>query len=232
MKRKTLIAGGVVALIGLAGLAGVVTAQGGRDGWSGQHRGPGAMMGHGMMPGGMMGMMRRHHSGMMKGGMMGRGMGMRMLNGRDTTRAEVEEMRTMFMRHPDITRSVTNLPDGIETLTESTDPDLAAAIVGHVAKMTDRMEKGRDPMVPIQSPTLQILFERGESITTEMTPTDNGIRVKQTSTDPEVVAALQKHAAEVSDLAARGMAAVRDSMMQRHMGGRGMGMMRGMFSHN
>jgi len=83
MKRKTLIAGGVVALIGLAGLAGVVTAQGGRDGWSGQHRGPGAMMGHGMMPGGMMGMMRRHHSGMMKGGMMGRGMGMRMMEKAD-----------------------------------------------------------------------------------------------------------------------------------------------------
>lgn len=78
MKRKTLIAGGVVVLIGLAGVAGVVTAQGGRDGWSGHHRGPGAMMGHGMM-----GMMRRHHSGMMKGGMMGRGMGMRMMEKAD-----------------------------------------------------------------------------------------------------------------------------------------------------
>ena len=116
----------------------------------------------------------------MNGGMMG---GM-MLNGRDTTRAEVEEMRAMFMRHPDITRSVTNLPDGIETLTESTDPDLTAAIVGHVVKMVERMEDGRDPMVPIQSPTLQILFERGDSITTKMMPTDTGIRVTQTSSRP------------------------------------------------
>ena len=165
--------------------------------------------------------------------MMNGGRGMPMLNGRDTTRAEVEEMRAMFMRHPDITRSVTNLPDGIETLTESTDPDLTAAIVGHVVKMVERMEDGRDPMVPIQSPTLQILFERGDRITTEMTPTDNGIRVRQTSTDPEVVTALQTHAAEVSELAARGMAAVHDSMMGRHMGGRqGMGMMRGMSGNN
>ena len=139
------------------------------------------------------------------------------------------------MRHPDITRSVTNLPDGIETLTESTDPDLTAAIVGHVVKMVERMEDGRDPMVPIQSPTLEILFERGDRIATEMTPTENGIIVTRTSSDPEVVTALRTHAAEVSDLAARGMASVRHSMMQRQMGGRGMGMMgmmRGMFGGN
>ena len=216
MKRTTTLTLATVAALGLAALSVPVIAQQ-------THMRSGGMMGGGMM------------GNMMNGGMMG---GM-MLSGRDTTRAEVEEMRAMFMRHPDITRSVTNLPDGIETLTESTDPDLTAAIVGHVVKMVERMEDGRDPMVPIQSPTLKILFERGDSITTEMTPTDTGIRVIQTSTDPEVVAALQTHAAEVSDLAARGMAAVHDSMMARHMGGHGMGMgmgmggmMRGMFSGN
>lgn len=211
MKRSTTITLATVAALGLATLSVAVIAQQ-------THARSSGMMGN-----------------MMQNGMMGGGMGMPMLSGRDTTRAEVEEMRAMFMRHPDITRSVTNLPDGIETLTESTDPDLAAAIVGHVVKMTGRMEEGRDPMVPIQSPTLQILFERGDRIATEMTPTENGIIVTQTSTDPEVVAALQTHAAEVSDLAARGMAAVHDSMMQRHMGGQGMGMMgmmRGMFGGN
>ena len=191
------------------------------------------MMQNGVMQSGMMqsGMMQ---NGMMHNGMM-KGMDMPMLNGRNTTRAEVEEMRVMFQNHPDITRSVTNLPDGIETRTESTDSDLAAAIVGHVVKMAERIEEGRDPMVPIQSPTLRILFERGDRIATEMTPTDNGIVVRQTSTDPEVVAALQKHAGEVSDLAARGMAAVHDGMMQRHMRGGSAGrrgMMHGMFTHH
>ncbi len=213
MKRSTTLTFATVAVLGLAALSVPVIAQ------------ESQMRSDGMISG----MMQNCMTG---GGMMNGGMGMPMLSGRDTTRAEVEEMRAMFMRHPDITRSVTNLPDGIETRTESTDPDLAAAIVGHVVKMVERMEDGRDPMVPIQSPTLNILFERGDSITTEMTPTDNGIIVTQTSTDPEVVAALQTHAAEVSDLAARGMAAVRDSMMGRHMGGRGMGMMRGMFGSN
>ena len=213
MKRSTTLTLATVTALGLAALSVPVIAEQ-------THMRRGGMMGGGMMQNGMM------------GGMKNGGMGMPMLNGRDTTRAEVEEMRAMFMRHPDITRSVTNLPDGIQTLTESTDADLTAAIVGHVVKMVERMEDGRDPMVPIQSPTLQILFERGNSIKTEMTPTDNGIRVTQTSTDPEVVAALQTHAAEVSDLAALGMAAVHDSMMGRHMGGRGMGMMHGMFGNN
>lgn len=46
---------------------------------------------------------------------------------------------------------------------------------------------------------------------------------------------MQAHAAEVSDLAARGMAAVHDSMMARNMGGGSnvmTGMMRGMFANN
>ena len=171
MKRSTTLTLATVAALGLAAFSVPVIAEQ-------THMRGGGMMGGGLMQNGMMG------GGMMNGGMP-------MLSGRDTTRAEVEEMRAMFMRHPDITRSVTNLPDGIETRTESTDPDLAAAIVGHVVKMVERMEDGRDPMVPIQSPTLNILFERGDSITTEMTPTDNGIIVTQTSTDPEVVAAFR-----------------------------------------
>ena len=45
--------------------------------------------------------------------------------------------------------------------------------------------------------------------------TDEGIVVLQTSTDPEVVAAMQIHAAEVSDMAARGMQAVHEMMMKQ-----------------
>ncbi len=127
MKRSTTLTLATVAALGLAALSVPIIAQ----------------QTH-MRGGGMMG------GGMMQNGMMNGGMGMPMLNGRDTTRDEVEEMRAMFMRHPDITRSATNLPNGIETLTKSTDPDLTAAIVGHVVKMVERMEDGRDPMVPIQ----------------------------------------------------------------------------------
>ena len=43
--------------------------------------------------------------------------------------------------------------------------------------------------------------------------TDEGIVVVQTSDDPELVEALQVHAAEVSDMADRGMQAVHERMM-------------------
>jgi hypothetical protein len=41
-----------------------------------------------------------------------------------------------------------------------------------------------------------------------------GVEVIQTSANSEVVALLQQHAAEVSDMAARGMQAVHERMMQ------------------
>ncbi|MEZ5721227.1 MAG: hypothetical protein R3D59_05880 [Paracoccaceae bacterium] len=46
-----------------------------------------------------------------------------------------------------------------------------------------RVDEGRDPQVFIQSPTLDILFERRATITTEIETSENGIWVTQTSTD-------------------------------------------------
>jgi hypothetical protein len=164
------------------------------------------------------GMMGRHHQNaqgsMMQGMGMGHGM-MGMLQGEDTTAAESEELFDMFMNHDRITRSVTNLPDGIRTVTESDNPELSAAIVSHVVGMINRVEENRDPGLVIQSPTLDILFRNRDLIETSFEPTPNGIIVIQTSDDAATVAALQKHAAEVSDMVDRGMAAVHDSMMGR-----------------
>lgn len=61
--------------------------------------------------------------------------------------------------------------------------------------------------------TLDIFFERAEALETEIEVTDEGIVVVQTSDDPELVAALHTHAAEVSDMAERGMMAVHERMM-------------------
>lgn len=135
------------------------------------------------------------------------------LRGLDASAEESFEMEVMFRSFPAIDREVTNLPNGIRTHTFTADPDLRAVIVSHVVGMIDRVEAGRDPKVFIQSPTLDILFERRASIATEIEPTETGIAVIQTSGDPEVVAALQLHAAEVSDMAARGMRSVHERMM-------------------
>ena len=151
---------------------------------------------------------------------MGHGMGHGMMGmGPGTaTATERQELHDMFMQHDRIRRTVTNLPDGIRTQTESDDPDLARTLVSHVAGMMKRVEEGRDPRLPIQSPALAVIFRNRDKIKTTLEPTAKGIAVTQTSADAETVAALQKHAADVTDLVNRGMAAAHETMM-RNVGG-------------
>ncbi|OWU84347.1 hypothetical protein ATO6_13795 [Oceanicola sp. 22II-s10i] len=137
------------------------------------------------------------------------------LRGVDATPEESAEMAVMFRNFRTMNRTVEILPDGIRTVTSSSDPEVMEALVSHVTGMIARVEEGRDPQVIIQSPTLDLLFQRGDRIRTEIEVTDAGIVVTQTSDDPEVVATLQTHAEEVSDMADRGMAAVHERMMQR-----------------
>ncbi len=137
------------------------------------------------------------------------------LRGLDATAFESEELAIMFRGFEQITREVENLPNGIRTITMSDDPELLGVVTSHVLGMIDRVDTGQDPQVFIQSPTLDILFERRASITTEIDFTDTGVIVIQTSEDPEVVAALQTHAGEVSDMVDRGMQAVHEAMMKR-----------------
>ena len=132
------------------------------------------------------------------------------LNGTDTTETEVADLRTIFQQHIEIKCRVTNLPNGIFTFTASQNPAVRATIVSHVSMIVIRLTEGRNPEVIIQSPTLDALFDVHE----EIEITDTGIDVIQTSSNPEVVKLLQTHAAEVSDMSKRGMAAVHERMSQ------------------
>lgn len=145
---------------------------------------------------------------------MGMGAGMRMAQRDSATVAQMQVIHEMVVNNAKITRTVTNLPDGIRTVTESSDPRLASFIRDHVVTMDQRINAGDDPGLPMESPALRSLFVNKDKIRTTMDSTPSGIVVVQTSTDSSVVAALQKHAAEVSDLAARGMAAMHEAMMK------------------
>ncbi|MEZ5714704.1 MAG: hypothetical protein R3D85_05780 [Paracoccaceae bacterium] len=137
------------------------------------------------------------------------------LRGLDATAQESAEMAVMFRNFHTLRREVENLPDGIRTRTFSTDPAVMEALTSHIVGMIDRVEMGRDPQVFIQSPTLDIFFERRDSITTDIDIQGDAIVVTQTSDDPEMVEALHIHAGEVSAMAARGMQAVHEMMMAR-----------------
>ena len=148
------------------------------------------------------------------GGMMGHDMAnMPGLRGLDATDEESAELAVMFHNFATISRTVENLPDGIRTVTGASDPEVMDALVSHVAGMIARVEQGRDPQIFIQSPTLDVFFARGDTLETVIDYTDAGIVVTQTSTDPLLVAALHAHAAEVTAMADRGMAAVHEMMM-------------------
>jgi hypothetical protein len=136
------------------------------------------------------------------------------LKGENATAEESAELAVMFRNFKSMIRNVQNLPDGIRTVTKSSDPTVMANLVAHVTGMIGRVEKGQDPKIIIQSKTLDIFFARGQGITSNIEVTDEGIVVVQTSKDREVVAALHAHAAEVSDMAARGMQAVHERMMK------------------
>lgn len=135
------------------------------------------------------------------------------LRGVDATPEESTELAVLFRNFETITREVTNLPNGIRTVTRSSDEEVMDNLVSHVAGMIGRVEEGRNPQIMIQSSTLDIFFVRGEGITSDIEVTDEGIVVVQTSDDPELVAGLQTHAAEVSAMAERGMEAVHEMMM-------------------
>jgi hypothetical protein len=135
------------------------------------------------------------------------------LQGKDTTENEVDDLKTIFKNHKQITRTVENISNGITTTTETTDDKLRDALVSHVVAMVARLEEKRDPKIIIQSPTLDKLFAESDAIQTNITMTELGIVVTQTSTNQIVVKALQTHAGEVSDMARRGMEAVHERML-------------------
>ena len=91
-------------------------------------------------------------------------------------------------------------------------------IVSHAVGMIDRVGQKDDPEIFIQSPTLDVFFLHGDEIVSEIEVTDEGLVVVQTSDNAEHVEALQVHAAEVTEMANRGMAAVLGMMMQQGRG--------------
>jgi len=232
MKKKVWVIGGIATAVVLMG--GWALAQSRPHSHGGF--GPPFMQGEG--PGSMgPGMMQHMAGGMGPGmglGMRGMGPGMMGMGHDAATMKQLRDIHALLGNHDRINRTVTNLPDGIRTVTESDDPEIAALIKRHVAKMGERVKAGDDPGLPIESPALHSIFRDKDKISTTYETTEKGVVVTQTSTDPKTVAVLQQHAAEVTDLVRGGMSALHTAMMQNNGGmlGRMMGgMMHGRMMH-
>ena len=208
MKRSSKITLGVVTALGLGLAVAASLAQTG---------GMGSGMMHGMGPG----MMHGTDHGAAAGGHGPMAGAVGMLTRQDAgSSADMGLVHDLVMNHAKIRRTVTNLPDGIKTVTESDDPQVAQTIKAHVASMSQRLNDGRE--FNIFSPTLPVLFENRDKIKSVVEVTEKGTVVTRTSTDAKVVAALQGHAAEVTELAQEGPVAMMRGMMTRMaMGPRG-----------
>ena len=101
-----------------------------------------------------------------------------------------------------IPRTVTRLPDGIKTVTESDDAKVAQAIKADVASLAWRFNDGKE--FNIFSTTLPVIFDNSKSIKSVVEMTGKGAIVTRTSTDAKVVAVLQAHAGEVTELVQEG----------------------------
>ena len=110
----------------------------------------------------------------------------------------------LLTNHKKIRRTVKQLPNGVETLTESDDRELASKIKEHVRWMQYRVEETRP--IRLRDPLFAELFRHTDRITMEREETAKGVRVTETSDDPFVAKLIKVHAEAVSGFVNRGFA--------------------------
>lgn len=141
----------------------------------------------------------------------GRGMqgGMGMM-GDPSHRADMEVFHALLDHRDQIRRTVTNRPDGVETLTESDDPDVVKLLQTHVNAMYGRVEEGHP--IHVRDPLFRAVFENADKIVMKQELTPKGLRVVETSADPWVAKLIQAHAEVVNLFVKNGRA----EMMKNH----------------
>ena len=131
-------------------------------------------------------------------GMMGRGLGSGM-------RGDMTTIHAMFDNRDKIKRTVKDLPNGAEAITESDDEEIVALIQQHVPAMESRIV-GNEPLPPMTFyPVFVELIKHADDYTLNYEDTDNGVKVTYHSDDPFVVMLVQEHAQLVSRFIKNGM---------------------------
>jgi hypothetical protein len=124
--------------------------------------------------------------------------------------ADMMVFHQLFDHRAEITRQVLKREDGIETVTESTNPEVTRLLQTHVASMLARVKEARP--IHRRDPLFAELFRDADRIEARHELTAGGVRVVETSQDAYVVKLLQAHAEVVSAFIANG----RSEMMKNH----------------
>lgn len=110
----------------------------------------------------------------------------------------------LLTNHEKIKRTVKELPNGVETLTESDTPEIAAKIKEHVEWMSVRIQEAKP--IRMRDPLFAEIFKHTDKIKMHHVDTDKGVRVTEISDDPYVAKLIQAHAKVVSGFVERGFA--------------------------
>ncbi|MCA9095362.1 MAG: hypothetical protein KDA68_17910 [Planctomycetaceae bacterium] len=113
-----------------------------------------------------------------------------------TMQVDQATIRTLLSNRNQIRRQVKLLPNGVETITETDNPQLRAVLVQHVLSMKLRVEQTRP--IHLRDALFAALFRNANKIAMRVAPTSKGVHVIETSNDPLTVKLIQAHASVVS----------------------------------
>ncbi len=131
------------------------------------------------------------------------GQGFNRGHGPDDRHAEDQTLfHFLLTNHKKITRVVTELPNGVESLTESDDPEVAAKIKEHVKWMQYRVEETKP--IRMRDPLFAELFRHTDKIVMKRVETEKGVSVTETSEDAKVATLIKAHAKVVSGFVTHG----------------------------
>ncbi len=116
--------------------------------------------------------------------------------------ADRDDFHFLLEHHDKIRREVKNITGGVETLTESDDPEVAARLKKHVAAMYRRVEKGEP--IRMRDPLFREIFRHADKIAMKYVETAKGVRVTETSKDPYVASLIREHAKVVTGFVKHG----------------------------
>ena len=148
------------------------------------------------------------HAGMMRGGMMMDDMPEWMMGGEmrmdRTMMRDMHVIHDLLSQHDKIRRQVEDIPGGVRTITTSDDPDVVASIRAHVRQMKQRVEERR--AIRHMDPVFREIFEHHDEIEIQVEDVPGGVRVTETSDNPQVELLIRQHARRaVSEFVELGM---------------------------
>lgn len=138
-----------------------------------------------------------------------RGRGMHGMSGGEQG-ADMQLFHQLFAHRAEIVRHVSVRPDGVETLTESTNPEVTRILQAHVDSMVARVKEARP--IHRRDPLFREIFRNADKIHVQVERTEHGLRVVETSDDAYVAKLIQAHADVVNGFIANGRA----EMMKNH----------------